>query len=258
MTDDEPTPSTVLIGGVSQLFQGDLDLGRLAVGDLADEAAPPSVTVEELHYGAVAVAQRLEELRPGTLVLVGAAERGRQPGTVERRFLDPPRLPLQEAQHAVEESITGYVSLDLVVEVADALGAFPPRVVAVEAEPATTGPSDELSDEAARALPEVVDRVRREVRRVPLFDLAAQLRGRLAAGELAPSPALQRLEVLLDELRHFERHGRWGRISAERDRFQACLTAGETGEDVTKLDWARWWTLIELVGAEQGREAAVG
>ena len=66
---------TVLVGGVSELFQGDLDLGRLAVARLLDEDLGPGVLVEDLHYGAVAVAQRLEEVRPDTLVLVGAVRR---------------------------------------------------------------------------------------------------------------------------------------------------------------------------------------
>ncbi|MEJ7744110.1 MAG: hypothetical protein WKF73_17155 [Nocardioidaceae bacterium] len=60
---------------------------RLQAEDLG-----PGVLVEELHYGAVAVAQRLEDLRPDALVLVSAVRRGRPPGTVERRRLDPPRL----------------------------------------------------------------------------------------------------------------------------------------------------------------------
>lgn len=154
----------ILIGGVAELWQGDLDLGRRAVAVLAAEELGPGVLVEELSYGAVAVAQRLEELRPRTLVLVGAAERGREPGSVERREPSPEPLPVAEAQLAVGDAVTGYVSIDLVVHVAQALGALPPDVVAIEVEPASTEPSEELTPEAEAGLARALELVRAEVR----------------------------------------------------------------------------------------------
>jgi hypothetical protein len=156
---------TVLVGGVSELFQSDLDLGRLAVERLQTEQLGAGVLVEELHYGAVAVAQRLEELRPGALVLVSAVRRDRPPGTVERRRLDPPEQTPAEVQAAVGDAVTGYVHPDLVVEVAAALGALPPRTVAVEVEPEVTGSGDGLSASATAGLEVALELVRTEVRR---------------------------------------------------------------------------------------------
>ncbi|HVM13553.1 MAG TPA: hypothetical protein VM287_04395, partial [Egibacteraceae bacterium] len=69
MTD---APVSVLVGGVYELFQGDLDLGRLAVERLREEGLGAGVLAEDLHYGAVAVVQRLEELRPDAFVVVTA------------------------------------------------------------------------------------------------------------------------------------------------------------------------------------------
>lgn len=154
---------TALVGGVGELYQGDLDLGRHAVDRLADDDLGAGVLVEDLHYGAVAVAQRLEDLRPDLLVLVGAAQRGRAPGTVERRWIDGVDLPASELQRAVGDAITGYVTVDLVVRVAFALGALPARTVAIEVEPVRLGPSDHLSPEAVAALDEVVELVRGEL-----------------------------------------------------------------------------------------------
>ena len=153
----------ILVGGVAELWQGDLDLGRRAVETLAAEELGPDVVVEELSYGAVAVAQRLEDLRPRALVLVGAAERGRPPGSVERR---QPRtaLPPAEAQLAVGDAVTGYVSIDLLVQVAQALGALPADTVAIEVEPASVEPSELLTREAEAGLAEALELVRREVR----------------------------------------------------------------------------------------------
>jgi hydrogenase maturation protease len=153
----------ILVGGVGQLYQGDLDLGRLAVERLAAEDLGPEVLVEDLFYGAVAVAQRLEDLTPDALVLVGAEQRGRRPGTVERRTVEELELTPEEVQLAVGDAVTGYVGIDLVVEVAHGLGVLPPRTVAIEVEPAEVEPSEELSPAAAAALEEALRLVRAEV-----------------------------------------------------------------------------------------------
>lgn len=153
----------VFVGGVAELWQGDLDLGRMAAERLAEEDLGAGVMVEDLHYGGVAVAQRLQELRPEVLVLVGAAERGRPPGTVERRELGPPAITAEEAQAAVGDAVTGYVTIDLVVEVAWALGFLPARTVAIEVEPASTKPGDPLSAVGAAGLETALELVRSEL-----------------------------------------------------------------------------------------------
>jgi hypothetical protein len=153
----------IFVGGVAELWQGDLDVGRLAAARLAEEALGPDVVIEDLHYGAVAVAQRLQEVEPQALVLVGAARRGRPPGTVERRDVGPPAITAAEAQAAVGDAVTGYVTIDLVIEVAWALGFLPACTVAVEIEPATTEPGDRLSAPAAAGLETALGLVRDEL-----------------------------------------------------------------------------------------------
>ena len=153
----------ILVGGVAELYQGDLDLGRHAVARLADEHPGPDVLVEDLSYGAVAVAQRLEDLRPDALVLVAAHARGRPAGTVERRQIGPVTLSREELQLAVGDAVTGYVTVDLLVEVAAALGALPARTVVVEVEPASVQPSEELTREALAGMQDALALVRAEV-----------------------------------------------------------------------------------------------
>ena len=155
----------ILVGGVAQLYQGDLDLGRVAVERLVLEGGlGDGVLVEELSYGAVAVCQRLEDLRPEVLVLVGAQERGRSPGSVARCEVGPPLgLSSEELQLSVSDAVTGYVTIDLLVEVAFALGVLPARTVTIEVEPASTEPSEELSAEARAGLDRALELVRAEV-----------------------------------------------------------------------------------------------
>ena len=161
-----PTKPRVVIGGVGHLYQGDLDLGRVAIDRLARDDLGEGVAVEDFSYGAVAVVQRLEELAPEALVLVGATTRGRPPGAVERREVAIlPRSP-EEIQTAVADAVTGYLDLDLVVEVAHGLEALPRRVVTIEVEPARTDPSEQLSSEAERGLLEAIALVRTEVARL--------------------------------------------------------------------------------------------
>lgn len=120
--------------------------------------------VEELHYGAVAVAQRLEDLRPDVLILIGAVVSDRPPGTVVRRVVEQTPRDAADVQRAVGDAVTGYVGIDLVLEVAAGLGALPERTIAIEVEPASVEPSEELSSEGAAALERVLELVREELR----------------------------------------------------------------------------------------------
>lgn len=161
---------TVLVGGVGELWQGDLDLGRRAAERLAIELANRSdVIVEDLSYGAVAVAQRLEDLCPQTLVLVGATSRGRAPGAVDlTTIISPGHRRPDEVQAAVRDAVTGYVGTDLLVEVAAGLDALPSRTVVVDVEPAGTEPSTELSPHGWEALERALELVRAEVESPPV------------------------------------------------------------------------------------------
>ena len=246
---------TVLVGGVSELFQGDLDLGRLAVDRLAAEDLGPDVVVEDLHYGAVAVAQRLEDLRPDTLVLVAAVRRGRVPGTVERRRIDPPGLSPEQLQAAVGDAVVGYVHVDLIVDVAAGLRVLPARTVAVEVEPEEVGPGEGLSASAEAGLGAALTLVRDEVGRAPLLRLAGDLRALLDAGRLEDSGALRALRALLDELAHLDREGRWGATFRLRDRVKSGIAAGASSEGMDHRDWALWWALIEEIDRLEALEA---
>ena len=244
------------MGGVGQLFQGDLDLGRLAIERLGAGPLPPGVAVEELHYGAVAVAQRLEELRPHSLVLVGAEQRDRRPGAVVRRRIDRRDLETAAIQQAVQDAVTGYVRIDLVVDVATALDVLPARTVAIEVEPSAIGPIDHLSPDAERALDTALDLVRAEIHRAPLLGLADEIRAQIDPNRLEPSSALEAMTDLLAQLELLDREGRWGSTFAERDRLRLRIALGETGEGMSHLDWGLWWTLIEELDRIQGEQVA--
>lgn len=252
------TENRVLVGGVSELFQQDLDLGRYAIERLQREDLGPGVLVEELHYGAVAVAQRLEDLRLDVLILISAVARGRVPGTVERRRLEPAQLDTATVQLAVGDAVTGYVHPDLVVEIATAFGHLPPRTVAVEVEPERTGSGEGLSPLATAGLEDALELVRLEVRRAPLLALTDELRPLVEGDRLAASLALSALHELLEELHLLDRAGRWGRTFSLRDRFRLAIGQDQSSEGMDHRDWALWWALVEELDRIEATEAVPG
>jgi hypothetical protein len=245
---------TTFVGGVGELYQGDLDLGRLAAEQLGGGLLGAGVVVEELHYGAVAVAQRLEELAPDALVLVGALPRRRPPGSVHRNRIRPARLSPQVVQQAVGEAVVGYVDIDLIVTVAAGFGALPARTVTIEVEPAAVDPGAPLSAAARAGLEEAVRLVREEVGRVPLLELADQLCPLVAENRL-DSPAADTLRELLGQLEQLDQEGRWGTSFALRDRLRRRIAEGGTGEGMDHVDWGLWWALIEELDRLQAAEA---
>ena len=160
------TRPLLLVGGVGQLLRGDLDLGRLAAEQLAGEIDHPAVVVEDLSYGAIRVAQRLEELRPGAMVLIGAVERGRAPGSMITRRVEHRTFTPEQFQAAVVDTGTGYVGVDLLIDVADGLGVLPDDTVVIEVEPAETWPTGKLTPPAASGLALALQAARAEIDRV--------------------------------------------------------------------------------------------
>lgn len=248
---------TVLVGGVGELFQSDLDVGRRAVELLAGEQLGPAVYVEELHYGAVAVAQRLQELQPEWLLLIGAVEWGGAPGAVRRRVLCDLAPADDDVQAAVRDAAVGYVDIPLLLDVCAGFGALPSRTVLLEVQPARTGPGTELSAEVHATLPGLTRLVRAELARRPLVEVVAQLRERCAGDRLEPSSALSTIRELLGELDGFDETGHWGRAFALRDRLRLEIAESHTGESMEHLDWALWWALIEELDRLQPLDAGL-
>lgn len=238
-------PMRTFVGGVGQLFQGDLDLGRLAVEQLVATGVPDHVLVEELHYGAVAVAQRLEDIELDALVLFGAVERGRGPGRVERRWVGSRDIDPGRAQTAIEQAVTGYVDIDLVLDVVSALGSLPPRTIVYEVEPATCEARTSLSPTARSALDRLLPALRDEIERMPVLRLADEARDHLDDHLAEPSSVVEGVRELLAELRRVEREGDWGAAFRVRDRLRLRISESGTGEGTDSLDRGLWWGLIE-------------
>lgn len=145
-----------LIAGVGNVLLGDEGIGVHAVRFLLRDELPPGVDAVD---AGTALAELLAELpRYRTLILVDAVRGGGVPGTVYRmevgspEELGGPHRPLSLHEFGVAEALAQ----------ARALGVLPPRVVLLGMEPERIAPGMELSETAARALPDLVRAIREE------------------------------------------------------------------------------------------------
>ncbi len=140
-----------LVAGVGNVFLGDDAFGVEVIRLLAERPSPPGVQVQDFGIRGVHLAY---ELLNGydLFVLVDAAARGEEPGTVTVLEADPP------APDAVAEPVMDAHSLtpDSIFAMLSALGGHPGRSLVVACEPADVSPGMGLSGPVQEALPHAV------------------------------------------------------------------------------------------------------
>lgn len=153
----------VLIAAVGYRNLRDMSVAHEVLPALQQMEWPPEVEFDDLSFGPIAIVQRFQA-QPGyfdRLVLISAVERGRPPGSVHRYRWAGDLPDAEEIQQRVGEAVTGVISLDNLLIVAQHFGALPPDVEVVEVEPEDTGWGPGFTDRVAAALPEVMAAVRR-------------------------------------------------------------------------------------------------
>ena len=131
----------------------DLDFGRQVIDCLQQLDWPAGVVVEELPCSPALVLNRLQELRPAKVVLLGAVTRGdRPPGAVRRYAFHHATVP------DVDHSLT----------VARQWGGLPANTVVIEVEPDDTGFGPGFSDALAGSFDAILDLVGEELAGIEL------------------------------------------------------------------------------------------
>jgi hydrogenase maturation protease len=149
----------VLVGGVGYRFLRDGAVG-LYVTDRLAPAATNGIEFEDLGYHAVGFTQNLQDRPPyDRIVLVAGVARGREPGTVTEYRWDHALPSDKEIQERVSEAVTGVISLDSLLIVTEAFGAFPEDVRVVEVEPADEGWGEGFSPVVEARLGEIEEAV---------------------------------------------------------------------------------------------------
>ncbi|MGI8946114.1 MAG: hydrogenase maturation protease [Thermoleophilaceae bacterium] len=149
----------ILVGGVGYRYLRDGAVG-VHVTDAFAARATNGIEIEDLGYHPIGFTQNLQDRAPyDRIILVGAIARGREPGTVKAYRYDHVLPPTDEIQERVSESVTGVISLDNLLIVTEAFGAFPDDVWVVEIEPADEGWGEGFSPEIEAKLPEIEETV---------------------------------------------------------------------------------------------------
>ena len=164
MTARSNTPCRALVGGFGRPGMRDLDFGRQVIECLQQYEWPDEVVVEDLSYSAPLVLNRLRELRPAKVVLVGAVARDFDPPATLRRYhVDLTPAGPEETHRSIEESVMGMVDLDHTLTIARHWGGLPADTVVIEVEPAEAEFGLGFSDQLAECLDPILDMVREEL-----------------------------------------------------------------------------------------------
>jgi len=149
----------VLVGGVGYRYLRDNAVG-LYMTDQLSACATNGLEFEDLGYHPIGFIFNLQE-RPDydRVVLVGSVARGREPGTVTAYRWDRALPSEREIQNRVSEAVTGTISLDNLLIITEAFGAFPDDVRVVEIEPADETWGDGLSPLIEAKLPEIEEAI---------------------------------------------------------------------------------------------------
>ena len=142
------TGCVAFVGSFGRPGMRDLDFGRQVVDCLQQLDWPAGVVVEELPCSPALVLNRLQELRPVKVVLLGAVARGDEPPGAVRRYA---------FHHATVPDI------DHSLTIARQWGGLPADTVIIEVEPADTGYGPGFSEVLAQSFDPVLGMVREEL-----------------------------------------------------------------------------------------------
>ncbi len=157
----------VLVSGIGYSNMSDMSFGRVLLGELEKMDWSDNVHVEDLNFGPIMIYQWLEEspIKFDKAILVSAAKRGREPGTLEVYRWQDPQPSADEIQASIGEAVTGVISLENLLIVCQHFGVFPKDVTIVEIEPQTEEYGLEFSPVVASKIGEAIELVKREAAR---------------------------------------------------------------------------------------------
>ncbi len=157
MTGQQPAAGRTLVAGVGNIFQRDDAFGVEVIRLLADRPAAPGVQIRDFGIRGVHL---VYDLLDGCdlFVLVDAAARGAEPGTVTVLEVEPRRAPADGGGDSTAAPVIDAHGLtpDDIFALLASLGGRPGRSLVVACEPADTSPGMGLSDPVQAALPHAV------------------------------------------------------------------------------------------------------
>lgn len=152
--------SRILIAGVGYSNLTDLSLGPILYEQLVKRTWPEGTDVEDFSYGPLFILHFLGEREAyDRIILIGAVERERRPGSIRRYRWMNAMPPAEEIQARVIEAGTGVISLENLLVVATQFKKLPAQVVVLEVEPFDGSFGETLSDEMSAMLEPLADEI---------------------------------------------------------------------------------------------------
>jgi len=168
LTERETSGGPVLVGGIGLPWLRDLDFGTQFVRRVEGLEWPAHVVVEDLSFAAHRALDRLLEIGPSRVVLVGCMPREVDPpGTIRRYQLDLTPPPDEEVQARLGEAAGGIIDLDHTLAVVRYWKGFPENTVVIEVEPGDRSFGLGFSTEVEGVVDTVLAMVQEEVAQPP-------------------------------------------------------------------------------------------
>lgn len=156
----------LLVAGVGYSHMTDFSFGQILAERLETMEWPEEVRVADFGYGPISILHWFEE-RPGEPfergIFIGAMERGREPGSLVRYEWESPSLTDDEIQARVSEAVTGVISLENLLIIADYFKVMPRQATIVELEPVNMEFGLDLSPLVEERMAQVIAWIRQEV-----------------------------------------------------------------------------------------------
>ena len=152
----------VLVSGIGYSNMSDFSFGRVLLDELEKLDWSENVRVEDLNFGPIMIYQWFEETptKFDKLVLLHAAKRGREPGTLEVYRWQDPQPSDDEIQQSIGEAVTGVLSLENLLIVCGHFKVLPADVTIVEIEPEKEEYGMEFSPVVAAKVGEAIETVK--------------------------------------------------------------------------------------------------
>lgn len=156
----------ILVAGVGYQHLSDLSFGSVLAERLQSMQWPEDVCVEDFGWGPISILHWFEE-SPGNrferAIFAGAVERGREPGNLYTYAWLANDLDPEVVQDRVSEALTGVISLENLLIIAQYFEALPPDTTVIELEPVEQGWGSELSETGEQRLAQAIGWIQAEV-----------------------------------------------------------------------------------------------
>jgi hydrogenase maturation protease len=156
----------ILIAGVGYSHLSDLSFGPMLVEDLQRHKWPGDIQIEDLSYGPIAVLQWFQDEpdRFSRAIFAGAMQReGATAGELRVYRWPHGDFTEDDVHERVAEGVTGIVSLENLLMIADYFGVLPQETLVTEIEPVEVEFGLELSPLGRERLVEVREVIEREI-----------------------------------------------------------------------------------------------